>query len=246
MSMRKLDLGSVRGPQGETGPAGPAGADGRTMKIGSGEPADDTGYADGDVYLDKDTGTFYELVEGAWAIQAQFATEGAVVDDDIDAGSENPVQNKAIAAALDKKAPDVHEHSISDVTGLTEALHGKVDASDIGYDHSENAVGTIYFDRIGRIVHFLFRHTSFSGTLNSSSFPNAFTTSEGQQPLMSTYMFGFISQTASSPFWPAAFRLDSNGFLHFIQAWVNGDAASSIRLTSGRIYVCTTYLSKSA
>ena len=55
-SIQTLDLGNVVGPQGPQGAQGPAGTDGRTMRIGSGNPAVDTG-EEGDVYLDKDTGS---------------------------------------------------------------------------------------------------------------------------------------------------------------------------------------------
>ena len=54
------------------------------------------------------------------------------VDEAISAASANPVQNKAVSAALDEKSPLGHGHQISDVEGLDGSLAGK---SPVGHTH---------------------------------------------------------------------------------------------------------------
>ena len=49
------------GPQGDVGPAGPEGDRGSRWFSGSGVPSTLPGEAEGDYYLDRDTGVFYEL-----------------------------------------------------------------------------------------------------------------------------------------------------------------------------------------
>lgn len=47
------------GPQGPEGPTGPAGPRGTRWFVGDGAPGDVVGSTDGDIYLDRVTGTFY-------------------------------------------------------------------------------------------------------------------------------------------------------------------------------------------
>lgn len=64
------------------------------------------------------------------------ATEAnkTIVDSSLSSSSTNPVQNKVVNNALNKKANSSHSHSISNITNLQSALDGK---SDIGHIHDE-------------------------------------------------------------------------------------------------------------
>ena len=59
------------------------------------------------------------------------------VDTAIDPVSTNPVENQAIAAALQNKANANHSHEISDTTGLQSALDNK---SDNGHHHTSGEI----------------------------------------------------------------------------------------------------------
>jgi len=62
-----------RGPAGVAGPAGPKGSNGASgaIRAGVGAPATDSG-ADGDLFIDSSSGTFYVKVAGAWSAQGSF------------------------------------------------------------------------------------------------------------------------------------------------------------------------------
>ena len=70
-----LDLGNVIGPRGLQGPPG------RSMIVGSGDPAPDMGSSDGDTYLDTDSGTIWIRQNGVWTYVGPFApTTGDSLD----------------------------------------------------------------------------------------------------------------------------------------------------------------------
>lgn len=81
---------------------GADGADGATILNGEGEPGPDAG-KDGDYYLDRESGAFYSKENGAWGIILNFNLEGTSVDEQLSDSSTNPVENRAIKAALDGK-----------------------------------------------------------------------------------------------------------------------------------------------
>lgn len=79
-------------------------------------------------YVSKD-GVVCDAITGREILSAPKGGAEVAVDAALDAESENPVQNKAIKAALDLKAPTSHTHTIANVTGLQTALDGKANAS---------------------------------------------------------------------------------------------------------------------
>ena len=64
------------------------------------------------------------------------ATEAnkTIVDSSLSSSSTNPVQNKVVNNALNKKANSSHSHSISNITNLQSTLDSK---SDTGHNHDE-------------------------------------------------------------------------------------------------------------
>mgnify|MGYP006872986837 CR=1 FL=1 len=98
-----LDLGCILGPQGNAGTPGADGrdgVDGSTLLHGYETPDDSIG-ADGDYYLDASAGQLFYKSGGAWGSPvAFFATEGAVIDNELSPDSTNAVQNRIVTAAL--------------------------------------------------------------------------------------------------------------------------------------------------
>lgn len=58
-------------PAALPGPAGPAGATGSRWFNGSGPPGVISGVANGDYYLNNDTGQYYYRTGGTWALQGE-------------------------------------------------------------------------------------------------------------------------------------------------------------------------------
>ena len=78
------------------------------------------------------------------------ATEAnkTVVDSSLSSSSTNPVQNKVVNSALNGKANSSHTHNISNVTGLSTSLDGKM-----SNDYSESTIESNFFaHKIGNIV----------------------------------------------------------------------------------------------
>lgn len=70
------------------------------------------------------------------------------VDSSLSSTSAKPVQNKVITNALNGKANSSHTHNISDVTGLSTSLDGKM-----SNDYSESTIESNFFaHKIGNIV----------------------------------------------------------------------------------------------
>ena len=78
------------------------------------------------------------------------ATEAnkTVIDSSLSSSSTNPVQNKVVNSALNGKANSSHTHNISNVTGLSTSLDGKM-----SNDYSESTIESNFFaHKIGNIV----------------------------------------------------------------------------------------------
>ena len=78
------------------------------------------------------------------------ATEAnkTVVDSSLSSSSTNPVQNKVVNSALNGKANSSHTHNISNVTGLSTSLDGKM-----SNNYSESTIESNFFaHKIGNIV----------------------------------------------------------------------------------------------
>lgn len=73
-------------------------------------------------------GIVYDAVTGRELFTAPGGGAEITVDSELDGTSENPVQNKAVKAALDGKADSYHIHSVSHITGLSQDLEDKADA----------------------------------------------------------------------------------------------------------------------
>lgn len=70
------------------------------------------------------------------------------VDSSLSSSSTNPVQNKVVNSALNGKANSSHTHNISDVTGLSTSLDGKMNN-----DYSVSTIESNFFaHKIGNIV----------------------------------------------------------------------------------------------
>lgn len=95
MAVTEIDLGNVKGPQGEPGPQGPQGEKGDTGATGPQGPQGEKGEK-GDT---GDTGP-----QGEKGDKGDPGSDATVtVDDALSATSENPVQNKVVQAALSGK-----------------------------------------------------------------------------------------------------------------------------------------------
>ena len=93
------------------------------------------------------------------------ATEAnkTVVDSSLSSSSTNPVQNKVVNSALNGKANSSHTHNISNVTGLSTSLDGKM-----SNDYSESTIESNFFaHKIGNIVIVTWWNPTLPTTQNS-------------------------------------------------------------------------------
>ena len=107
---KNIAFGIPQGLKGNTGAKGAQGEPGDTGPTGAGVQS---GGSQGQVLVKASSADY----DTTWQTPVQ-----STVDAELSATSENPVQNKAVKAALDNKAASLHTHTKTDITNFPETM----------------------------------------------------------------------------------------------------------------------------